>query len=88
MQLVELTTEDMALVAFLKLEGVEYARQRRLGTGGCCWVYCISDRTQRLFDDYHAGEAAVDPREFARKLGLVRTDMYRFLGIKPKRVRN
>lgn len=82
----ELTTEDMALVAYLKLSGCEYDEMRR-SNGGCCWVFLATARIHELFDEYGRGEAYVEPREFVRKLGLVRREMYRFLDIKPRSVR-
>lgn len=80
-------TEDMTLVAVLKLRGFEPSEMKKVG-GGCRW--CYDDPPQVLFDtveEYNNGEAYFEARELARKLGLVRQEMYRFLGHAPKRVR-
>lgn len=74
----------MALVTVLKINGFEPARLERVN-GGCRWVYVVTTKAfPRLLENYTGGSAFVEPKEFAQKLGLVRTEMYRFLGV-PKR---
>lgn len=80
------TTQDMTLVAVLKLRGIECLEHQRAGNG-CQWVFDKTQALEEIVDEYAAGEAYVEPVEFARKLGLVRTSMYQFLGHKPRRVR-
>lgn len=83
----EFVTEDMTLVTVLKLRGIEPCTHRR-SSGGCQWVFDSTDAVDDVVQEYASGEAYVEPMEFSRKLGLVRTEMYRFLGVKPRRVRS
>lgn len=78
-------TEDMTLATLLKMKGIEPDRMIRSGKG-CQWAYARCDALDNILDEYNADEAYVEPREFVRKLGLVRTEMYRFLGVQPRRV--
>lgn len=41
---------------------------------------------RQKLDDYYADEAYVEPREFMRKVGLVREELYAFLGVEAKRI--
>jgi len=82
----EYITEDMTLVAVLKLRGMEPDRMEK-SNGGCKWIYACTPSLEDVVDEYQAEEAYIEPREFSRKLGLVRTEMYRFLGVQPRRVR-
>lgn len=83
----QFATEDMTLVTLLKVKGVEPREMVRSGKG-CQWVFDHSRAVEDLVDEYQADEAYVEPREFARKMGLVRSEMYRFLGVAPRRVRD
>jgi hypothetical protein len=79
-------TQDMTLVTVLRLRGFEYTGLEKVD-GGCQWVFIMSDTSmQSVVDEYRNEEAWVEPREFVRKLGLVRSAMYEFLGHKPKRI--
>lgn len=76
----------MALVTVFKVRGIEPDHLER-SDNGCKWVFVRDESAQDLLDEYNADEAYVEPREFARKMGLVRSEMYRFLGREPRRVR-
>lgn len=80
-------TEDMTLATVLKLKGFEPTSMAKVG-GGARW--CYEGAPQALFDaveEYNNEEAYFEAREFTRKLGLVRQEMYKFLGHSPTRVR-
>lgn len=80
-------TEDITLVAYLKVKGFECQSKERKN-GGCCWIFTDRlDSMEDILDEYEAYEAAVEPRDFNRKLALVRRDMYEFLGHTRDRVR-
>jgi hypothetical protein len=79
-------TEDMALVTTLKLRGIEPEEMVRSGQG-VSWIFLRDETANDVVDEYAMGEAYVEPQEFVRKLGLVRSEMYRFLDIRPRRVR-
>lgn len=79
-------TEDMTLVAVLKTRGIEYSKMEN-NYGGCRWLFPNSRVVQDIVEEYNNEEAYCEPREFAKKLGLVRSEMYRFLGVQPRKVR-
>jgi hypothetical protein len=75
------------LVTVLKLRGFEPTEMKKVG-GGCRW--CYDNPPQTLLDiveEYSNDEAYFEAKELARKLGLVRRDMYQFLGHNPRRIR-
>lgn len=78
-------TEDMTLVAVLKTKGIECLRKEK-NNGGCRWLFNPTATLDEIFDEYNAEECFVEPKEFNRKLALVRRDMYSFLGHAPARV--
>ena len=80
-------TEDMTLVAILKTKGIECSEMINQH-GGCRWMFRPNDVIDQTLDEYNADECLVEPREFVKKLSLVRQDMYSFLGHAPKRVRS
>lgn len=81
------TTEDMTLVTVLKTKGIEPTALQRAEGGGCQWVFSMNGTIERTLDEYNADECWVEPREFTRKLGQVRKNMYRFLDVPPRPVR-
>jgi hypothetical protein len=79
-------TQDMAMVTYLLIRGYQHHHLERI-EGGCHWVYEERDPSmQRSVEEYRQDEAWVEPREFTRKLALVRREMYTFLGQTPKRI--
>jgi hypothetical protein len=80
-------TEDMTLVTVLKMRGIEPAALSK-SNGGCRWSYSPTRTLEEIVDEYNSEECYVEPKEFSRKLGLVRTEMYRYLGVSPRRVRS
>ena len=83
----EYTTEDMALVAYLRCREFSYARMLRAGKG-CSWVFKRSDSLDRAVMDYTVDSARVRPKEFAVVLSVVRREMYTFLNIDPRLARH
>lgn len=79
-------TEDMTLVTVLKLRGIEPTEMTQ-SSGGCRWHYTHTRTVDEILDEYNAGECYTEPREFARKMGLVRQEMYRFLGVPRRSIR-
>lgn len=75
-------TEDMTLVAVLKVQGVESSYMKR-ANGGVQWVFdgaACEEQIARTLVDYNGNVCTVEPRDFTKKLSLIRKDMYVFLG--------
>lgn len=79
-------TEDITLVAVFKVKGIE-CREKERQDGGCVWLFDQSHKLLEIVDEYEAYECCIEPRDFNRKLGLVRRNMYEFLQHRPTRVR-
>jgi Domain of unknown function (DUF5659) len=79
-------TEDMTLVAVLKTKGIECTEMQR-HNGGCRWVFPSNKVIEETVSQYVQDDCAVEPREYTKKLSLVRRDMYNFLGHAPERLR-
>lgn len=82
-------TEDMTLVAVLKTCGIEYTSIEP-SNSGVCWLFegkAVEGQISTTLMQYNRDECLVEPREFTRKLSLVRKDMYSFLGHSPAPVR-
>ncbi len=75
----------MALAAYLRTRGHAHKRLEKQGRS-CRWVYLESSSLREELDDYYADEAYVEPREFMRKVGLVREELYAFMGVEAKRI--
>jgi hypothetical protein len=77
----EFRTADLALAAWLRCNDVEHSRFIRRGRE-CVWIYEEVNRLgmAALILEFVSGEARVEPKAFALKLGLVRTEMYKFMG--------
>lgn len=82
-------TEDMTFVAVLLVSGIHHEEMKNIN-GGCRWVYegPVVERVLEHLVDYNEDASYVEPREFTRKLGSVRQEMYKFLGHNPSRVRS
>lgn len=75
-------TEDMTLVAVLKTQGVESTRMEK-SNGGVKWVFeseAVQTQIAETLVRYNDDGCLVEPKEYTRKLSLVRKDMYLFLG--------
>lgn len=82
----EFTTQNLALAATLLLNEYSHDRLEHV-EGGCQWVYTDpSEEMMSLVEDFRTHQAWVDPIEFVLKLGLVRREMYNFLGHKAKSI--
>lgn len=80
-------TEDMTLVTVLKLKGFEPTEMKKVNDG-CRWCYeNPPDSLMETVEEYQNEEAYFEARELVRKLGLVRREMYQFLGHTPNRLR-
>ncbi len=76
--MMEQMTEDLVLVTYLDLHGVETT----LGlneAGDATWTLIVDTRTSGLLADYALGAALVEPRSFSRSFGAARKRMYQFL---------
>jgi hypothetical protein len=83
-------TEDMTFVTVLLMKGISHQTMDKVNDG-CRWVFAgdseLIKRIMECLDEYNAGEAWVEPREFTRRIGQIRKEMYRFMGVNPQRVR-
>jgi hypothetical protein len=79
-------TEDLALVTTLCLRGLSWDKMERAGRG-CRWIYLATTALQEVVVEYLREESFVEPREFARMLARVKTEMHQFLGHSRQRVR-
>lgn len=71
-------TEDLVLVAYLDLHGVETT----LGlneAGDATWTLIVDHRVAGLLTNYALGNGLVEPRSFSRSFGAARKRMYQFL---------
>lgn len=79
-------TDDVALAAYLRLEGFTYAglrlRPRSPGPGKRIgeFTFPVSARLEACCDRYDRGEARVEPKAFALAFRAVRDDLFAFLG--------
>lgn len=73
-------TSDMALAAYLFVMGHRDFECARATSDGMKidWCFPSSDDLRELVDDYRNAAAEVEPREFARAFGLVKSAMFRF----------
>lgn len=75
-------TEDMTLVAVLKVQGVESSEMKR-SNGGVRWIFngeAVEAHIAQTLIAYNDNDCKVEPRDFTKKLSLVRREMYAFLG--------
>ena len=80
------TTQDMTLVTVLKIHGIEPESMGEVG-GGCQWVYRATNTLDDIVSEYVNEQEFVEPRDFAKKMAMVRGEMYRFLGVQKREVR-
>jgi hypothetical protein len=67
-------TSNMALVAFLKLQGHASQTVRWEGES-CYWYFDKSDPLLDIVDTYMSGDALVEPREYNRVFGLTKKEL-------------
>lgn len=82
-------TEDLTLVTLLLMDGIHHDEMVKNG-GGCRWIFrgpVVETIVREKLREYNDGECYVEAREFTRKLGSVRQEMYQFLNYRPPRVR-
>lgn len=83
-------TEDMTFVTVLRIRGINHSEMEKYAEG-CRWRFtCASSVIERIMDllrEYNDDCIDVEPREFTKKLGAVRREMYQFLGVAQSRVR-
>lgn len=80
-------TNDLALATYLRTKGVrhftmdliEFPDSGRRDQAE--WVYTMTPRLQTLLDDYHKGDALVEPRKYSVSLRQVRQELYTFLDL-------
>ncbi len=72
----------MTLVTVLKLRGIECTRMER-SNGGVKWIFegeAVQAQIAETLKEYNDENSRIEPKEYTRKLSLVRKDMYAFLG--------
>jgi hypothetical protein len=68
----EYRTSDLALCAYLHIEGFGHTRIERLDDKRAEMVFEDGDALQEVVSEYKTGNGDVEPREFQRKVGWVR----------------
>jgi hypothetical protein len=68
----EYRTSDLALCAFLHLEGFGFKEIVRINEQRAEMVFEDGTELRDAVMDYQTGNASVEPREFQRKVGWVR----------------
>lgn len=84
----ELRTTDLALATTLRLGGYEPQRMELNDDRNAVWVFLGDGGLHKLAEDYHDGQAEVEPKDFNQMLGRTRGQLYRFLnqqGLEPPR---
>ena len=71
-------TQEMALVAFLSLQGIEHMNMERNGRS-CFWYFEESDELHDKVDEYLQGDGLVEPRAFNDTFARIKRDMFAFL---------
>lgn len=65
-------THDLALCAFLLLDGFHYESVERVNDNRAQMVFTDGDALRVRVQDYQSGRVAVEPRDFQRKVAFVR----------------
>jgi hypothetical protein len=82
-------TTDLTEAALLASQGFSYSLER-LNRAMVAWVFADQgSRDEELTDlvnRYKDGGCRVEPRAFMSEIGKLRSELYTFLGIAPKRV--
>lgn len=82
-------TNDMTLVAYMRLNGKEPTRvewHNSDGIGGSSfWFFIFDEKLENLMDDFYGGEARVEPREYNRAFAVVKTEMHGAKRAQPSR---
>lgn len=68
----EYRTSDLALCAFLHLEGFGFERIEKVDAKRAEMVFADGEELRDAVMDYQTGNASVEPREFQRKISWVR----------------
>ena len=74
-------TNDMALAAYLVMEGHAVQRMERAHerSRSVCWVFAVVGSLMDAVAAYAAEDALVDPLAYTQTLSDVRSSMYEFL---------
>lgn len=68
----EYRTHDLALCAYLLLDGHRYVVIERVGPTQAEMVFRDGSELQSAVADFETGNASVEPRDFVRKVAFVR----------------
>lgn len=68
----EYRTSDLALCAYLHLEGYGHSRIERVDEKRAEMVFSDGDGLRDAVMEYQTGNATVEPREFQRRIGWCR----------------
>jgi hypothetical protein len=65
-------TSDLALCAYLHIEGYGHTRIERIDEKRAEMVFSDGDGLRDAVAEYQTGNAEVEPREYQRKIGWIR----------------
>lgn len=82
----EFLTKELSLAAMLNLRGHTHTRLELRDDRTAVWVFPRMASLLADADDYHDGQAFVEPKTFTLMLSKVRNEMYRFVQEERKRV--
>jgi hypothetical protein len=68
-------TNDMAMATFLKLNSHSVQRMTWVG-GTCYWIFRVTDDLLECVEEFTAGEARVEPREYNRVFTQTKREFY------------
>lgn len=71
----EFRTKDMALAAFLLVEGYPFLRCEKVRRGLAEMIFDCDDDLGAAVEEYKTGSATVEPRMFVAKIAFVRTKL-------------
>lgn len=75
----ELKTDDLAMAAFLHLEGHNHREIRMRDRRSAEWIFDSDGKLRECAETYQRGDALVEPLAFNRTLRQVRDELYHFL---------
>jgi hypothetical protein len=76
------TTDDMTLVAYLRVRGrTEYRLSHGEKEGKAVWIFPDIGDLIGIVDEFYDGDAEVEPRKFNKSIRKTRDELYDFLGI-------
>lgn len=81
----ELRTDDLAMAAYLNLEGHRHIRLEMRDRRSAEWIFAGDGPLHEAAEIYQQADARVEPLEFNRKLREVRDELYKFIRLNTHR---